>query len=149
MDQNLIDKNQSQEEPQQNPPYIPNINSYNSNTAFNSTQNMVTQEEPYYSSQTTNNDQQYPSQTNPVQPYPTQNMGIPPNQSYYPPQGATPIQPGAKMSNFQLQPGVLNIQPNPHHIPLLSIKELFKLNQILFISLQVVVEKLLHIYYFL
>ena len=43
------------------------------------------------------------------------NMAIPPNQSYYPPQGATPIQPGAKMSNFPLQPGVLNIQPNPQN----------------------------------
>jgi len=115
MDQNLIDKNQSQEEPQQNPPYIPNINSSNSNTSFNSTQNIHPQEELYYSSQTTNNDQQYPSQTYPVQPYPTQNMAIPPNQSYYPPQGATPIQPGAQMNNFSLQPGVLNYQPNPQN----------------------------------
>ena len=79
MDQNLIVKNQSQEEPQQSPPYIPNLNSSNSNTAFNSTQNIHPQEEPNYSSQATNNDQQYPSQTYPVQPYSTQNMAIPPN----------------------------------------------------------------------
>ena len=36
MDQNLIDKSPDQETPQQNPPYVPNVNYPNSNEAYNS-----------------------------------------------------------------------------------------------------------------
>ena len=86
MEQNFINRNQSQEEPRQNPLYIPNINSSSSDTIYNSTQNITPPEEPYYSSQSTNNAQQYPSPPYPAQPYPAQNMVVPPNQSYYPSQ---------------------------------------------------------------
>ena len=90
--QNFINENQSQEEPRQNPLYIPNINSSSSDTIYNSTQNITPPEEPYYSSQSTDKVQQYPAQSYPAQPYPAQpypaqNMVIPPNQPYYPPQG--------------------------------------------------------------
>ena len=111
MDQNLIYKSQDQEQPQENQPYVPNINSPNSNATYNSTQNIQTPEEPCYSSQNTNNAQPYS-----VQPYPTQNMAIPQNQSYYPPQGETPIQSLDPMSNYQLQPGGLFILPNPQNL---------------------------------
>lgn len=107
MDQNLIYQSPDQEMPQQNPPYVPNINSPNSNAVYNSAQNISTLEEPYYSSQSNNNDQLYPPQQYPVEPYTNQN--IPPNQYYYPPQGTNP------MGNYPLEPGVLNVQPNPQN----------------------------------
>ena len=109
MELNFINKNQSQEEPRQNPAYIPNINSSSSDTIYNSTQNITPPEEPYYSSQSTNNALLYPSQ-----PYPAQNMVVPPNQPYYPPQGA-PIRPGVPMSNFPVPPEVLSVQPIPQN----------------------------------
>jgi len=117
MDQNLIYKSQDQETPQENPCYVPNTNSPNSNpSSFNSAQNIQTPEDPYYSSQSTNDAPPYAAQPYITQQYPTvQNMAILPNQSYYPPQGATPIQSLDPMSNYQLQPGVLNIQPNPQN----------------------------------
>ena len=114
MEQNFINRNQSQEEPRQNPSYIPNINSSSSDTIYNSTQNITPPEEPYYSSKSTNNAQQYPSPPYPAQPYPAQNMVVPPNQSYYPSQG-TQIQPGVPISSFPLQPEALNIQPIPQN----------------------------------
>jgi len=109
MDQNLIDKNQNQE---QNPSYTPNIDSSNSNAAFNSTQSIPTPEGPYYSSQSTNNAQQYPSQHSSIQPYPSQNMSTPQNQ-YYPSQEGIPIQSGDQINYYPLEPGTLNVQPNP------------------------------------
>ena len=115
MEQNFINKSQSQEEPQQNPPYTPNTNSQSSDTTYNSTQNTPPPEQPYYSSQSTDNSQQYPTQSYPAQPYPTQNMVIPPNQSYYPPQGSNPIQPGVPMNNYPLQSEALNVQPIPQN----------------------------------
>ena len=117
MDQNLIYKSQDQETPQENPCYVPNTNSPNSNpSSFNSAQNIQTPEDPYYSSQSTNDAPPYAAQQYSAQQYPTvQNMAIPPNQSYYPPQGAAPIQSVDPMSNYQIQPGVLNVQPNPQN----------------------------------
>ena len=102
MEQNFINENQNQEDPQQNPSYVLNINSSTSETAYNSTQNIPSPEEPFYSSQSTDNSQQYPTQQYPAQPYPAQNMVVPPNQPYYPPQGATPNQAGVPMSNYPL-----------------------------------------------
>ena len=116
MDQNLIYKSQDQEQPQENPCYVPNTNSPNSNATFNSAQNIQTPEDPYYSSQSTKDDQAYAAPPYPAQPYPTiQNMAIPPNLIYYPPQRAAPIQSVDQMSNYQLQPGVLSVQPNPQN----------------------------------
>mgnify|MGYP006873133101 CR=1 FL=1 len=37
-------------------------------------------------------------------------MVVPPNQPYYPPQGATPIHPGVSLNNYPLQPTALNVQ---------------------------------------
>jgi len=109
MDQNLIDKNQNQE---QNPLYAQNIDFSNSNATFNSAQNIPIPEGPYYSSQSTNNAQLYPSQPSPIQPYPLQNMSSPQNQ-YYPPQGGNPIQSGEQINYYPLEPGALMVQPNP------------------------------------
>ena len=110
MELNYINESQSQEEPQQKQPYTPNTNSSSSDITYNSTQNTPTPEQPYYSSQSTDNSQQYP-----VQPYPAQNMVVPQNQSYYPPQGSNPIQPGVPMNNYPLQPEALNVQPIPQN----------------------------------
>jgi hypothetical protein len=110
MDQNLVDNNQNQE---QNPLYVPNINSSNSNANYYLAQNIPAPEEPYYSNQNTNNVQQYPIQVYPDQLLPTQNMDIPQNQSYNPPQGENPIQYGDPISYYPLEPGALNVQPNP------------------------------------
>ena len=145
MEQNFINENQSQEELQQNPLYVPNTNSSTSDSTYNSTQSTPPPEEPYYSSQSTDKVQQYPAQPYPAQtypaqtypaqtypaqpypvqpypaqPYPAQNMVVPPNQPYYPPQGATPIQPGVPINNYPLQPTTLNVQPipqNPYYKP--------------------------------
>ena len=114
MEQNFINRNQSQEEPRQNPSYIPNINSSRSDTKYNSTLNITPPEEPYYSSKSTNNAQQYTSPPYPTQPYPALNMVVPPNQSYSPSQG-TPIQPGVPISSFPLQAEALNVQPIPQN----------------------------------
>ena len=92
MEQNFINDNQSQDELQQNPPYVANTNSSTSDSTYNSTQNTPPPEEPYNSAQNNDKVQQYPAQPYPAQPYPAQNMVVPPNQPYYPPQGATPIQ---------------------------------------------------------
>ena len=100
MEQNLIYQNQ--EEPQQNPPYDPSINASDSYTSYNSTQNIQTPEEPYYSSQSTNNVQQYPEQ-----------LYKAPNQSYYTPQRVTPIQSGVPISDYPLQPADLSVYPTP------------------------------------
>ena len=110
MEQNFINENQSQEEPQQNPSYVPNTNSSSSDTTYNSTQNIQSPEQPYYSSQSIDNSQQYSTQPFPAQPYPAQNMVIPPNQSYYPPQEANSN--GIPMNNYPLQPEALNVQQN-------------------------------------
>ena len=115
MEQNFINENQSQEEPQQNPPYVPNTYSSSSDATYNSTQNTPPPEQPYYSSQSTDNFQQYPTQPYPAQPYPAQNMVIPPNQSYYPPQGSNSVQPGVPMNNYPLQSEALNVQPIPQN----------------------------------
>jgi len=48
MEQNFISENQSQEESKQHPPYVPNTNSSNSDSAYNSTENTPPPEEPYY-----------------------------------------------------------------------------------------------------
>ena len=108
MEQNFINENQNQEETQQNPPYIPNTDSSTSNSTYNSAQINPPPEQPYYSSQSTDKVQQYPTQ-----PYPSQNIVVPPNQPYYPPQGATPIQPGVPINNYPLQPTALNVQKVP------------------------------------
>ena len=42
-------------------------------------------------------------------------MVVPPNQPYYPPQGATPIRPGVPINNYPLQPTTLNVQPIPQN----------------------------------
>ena len=115
MEQNFINESQSQEEPQQNPPYVPNTNSPSSDTTYNSTQNTPPPEQPYYSSQSTDNSQQYPTQPYPAQPLPAQNMVIPPNQPYYPPQGSNSVQPGVPMNNYPLQSETLNVQPIPQN----------------------------------
>lgn len=122
MEQNFINKNQSQEEPQQNP----DTNSSTSDVTYNSTQETPSPEQPYYSSQSTDNLQQYPpqpypaqpypAQPYPAQPYPAQNMVVPPNQPYYPPpQGVAPIQTGVPNTNYPMQPVVLNVQPVPQN----------------------------------
>ena len=118
MEQNFINENQNQEELQQNPPYVPNTDSSTSDSTYNSTQNTPSPEQPYYSSQSTDKIQQYPAQPYPAQPYPTQpypaqNNLVSPNQPYYPPQGATPIQPGVPINNYPLQPTALNVQKVP------------------------------------
>jgi len=140
MEQNFINENQNQEEPQQNPPYVPNTDSSTSDSTYNSTQNTPPPEQPYYSSQSIDKVQQYPAQPYPAQPYPAQpypaqpypaqpypaqpypaqpypaqNNLVPPNQPYYPPQGATPIQPGVPINNYPLQPTPLNVQPVPQN----------------------------------
>ena len=130
MEQNFINENQNQEEPQQNPPYAPNTDSSTSDSTYNSTQNTPPPEQPYYSSQSIDKVQQYPAQPYPAQPYPAQpypaqpypaqpypaqNNLVPPNQPYYPPQGATPIQPGVPINNYPLQPTPLNVQPVPQN----------------------------------
>ena len=115
MEQNFINENQSQEEPQQNPPYVPNTNFSSSDATYNSTQNTPPPEQPYYSFQSTDNSQQNPTQTYPAQPLPAQNMVIPPNQSYYPPQGSNQIQPGVPLNNYPLQSEALNVQPIPQN----------------------------------
>jgi len=115
MEQNFINTIQNQEEAQQNPPYTPYSNSSNSDTTYNSTQNIMPPEEPYYSSQSTDKVQQYQTQS-----YSTQNIVVPPNQPYYPPQGNAPIQPGVSGNSYQLQPMSLNAQPihqNQYHKP--------------------------------
>jgi hypothetical protein len=140
MEQNFINDNQSQDELQQNPPYVANTNSSTSDSTYNSTQNTPPPEEPYNSAQNADKVQQYPAQPYPAQtypaqiypaqtypaqpypaqpypaqPYPAQNMVVPPNQPYYPPQGATPIQPGVPINNYPLQPIALNVQPIPQN----------------------------------
>ena len=120
MEQNFINTNQNQEEAQQNPSYVPQTNSSNSDTTYNSTQDIICPEEPYYSSQSTDKVQQYPAQPYPAQQYPaqsysTQNMAVPPNKPYYPPQGNTPIQHGVPANSYQLQPMGLNGQPIPQN----------------------------------
>ena len=120
MEQNFINENQSQEQPQQNPPYVPNTDFSTSDSTYNSAQDIPPPEQPYYLSQSVDKVQQYPTQPYPAQPYPTQNMVIPPNQPYYPPQGSNPIQPGVQINNYPLQPIGLNVQnvpPNQLHKP--------------------------------